>query len=115
MFPDLNSVGGRKSFPDLKHDARGLAGANGEAWTSLCPRPDVPGVDAPGSGLTRPLGRPGVGPGSGLIWGLPVPRGPGDWLHFYMHQTRYRHPVTFCCDFVSGNRIVHVAHPLVVS
>ena len=25
------------------------------------------------------------------------------------------HPVTFCCDFVSGNRIVHVARPLVVS
>ena len=24
------------------------------------------------------------------------------------------HPVTFCCDFVSGNRIVHVARPLVV-
>ena len=25
------------------------------------------------------------------------------------------HPVTFCCDFVSGNRIVYVARPLVVS
>ena len=24
------------------------------------------------------------------------------------------HPVTFCCDFVSGNRIVYVARPLVV-
>ena len=27
----------------------------------------------------------------------------------------FLHPVTFCCDFVSGNRIVYVARPLVVS
>ena len=25
------------------------------------------------------------------------------------------HPVTFCCDFVSGNRIVYVARPRVVT
>ena len=37
-------------------------------------RRDVPGVDAPGSGLNPATGRPGVGPGSGLIW---APRGPG--------------------------------------
>ena len=27
----------------------------------------------------------------------------------------FTHPVTFCCDFVSGNRNVHVARALVVS
>ena len=36
-----------------------------------CPRPDVPGVDAPGSGLTRPLAGPGSARGRDSF-GLPV-------------------------------------------
>ena len=39
-----------------------------------CPRADVPGVDVPGVGTHPATGRPGVGPGLGLIW---APRGPG--------------------------------------
>ena len=58
----------------MDHDARGLVGANGEAWTALCPRPDVPGVNVPGSGLTRPLAGPGSARGRDSFgsFGLPV-------------------------------------------
>ena len=36
-----------------------------------------------------------------------------DFRRFFLDSPD--HPVTFCCDFVSGNRIVYVARPLVVS
>ena len=34
---------------------------------------------------------------------------------FGRHAQADGHPVTFCCDFVSGNRIVYVARPRVVT
>ena len=53
---------------------RNVIGMDCPHGTAFCPRADVPGVDAPGSGPHPATGRPGVDPGSGLIL---APRGPG--------------------------------------